>query len=81
LLGYAGDVNSQLVTFTLPKKHENHDLSTCVNRKLSWKNLSSGAEGSSSLEKTTTTSETTWNVTWEVPPEAMTHAGTIEIAI
>jgi hypothetical protein len=81
VLGCAGDVNSQIVTFRLPKYHEGHDLSQCDKRKIKWKNLASGAEGDSDLTKKTTTAAETWDVTWEVPPALMTVAGNIEIAI
>lgn len=80
VLGYAGDVNSQIVTFQLPKKHEEHELSGCSNQKLKWKNLTSGAEGISNLiiDKI---ENITWTAMWLVPPEAMTVAGKLEIAI
>lgn len=81
VLGCAGDVNSQIVTFRLPKFHEGHDLSQCDKRKIKWKNLTSGAEGDSDLIPKTTTATETWDVTWEVPPALMTVAGNIEIAI
>ena len=80
VLGYAGDVNSQIVTFELPNTHETHSLSLCANKKLKWKNLASGAEGVSNLiikEK----GEEPWTAAWEVPAESMTVAGQLEIAI
>lgn len=79
-LAYAGDVNSQLVTFKLPLKHEDHNLSLCTYKKLLWKNTASGAEGISDLINSQTT-ENEWICSWEVPPEAMAQAGTLEIAI
>lgn len=79
ILAYAGDVNSQIVTFQLPRFHEGHDLSLCANKKLKWKNMSSAAEGISDL--TVTTEENHWYAEWEVPPVAMTQAGKLEIAI
>lgn len=80
VLAYAGDVNSQIVTFELPLTHEGHELSLCTNKKVKWKNLSSGSEGNSVLIKKETL-DTNWTAEWEVPPEAMTQAGKIEIAI
>ena len=44
VLAYAGDVNSQIVTFEIPESHEGHDLSQCECKKLKWKNKGSGAE-------------------------------------
>ena len=82
ILGYAGDVNSQIITFTLPEKHEGHTLYKCKHRKIKWKNTSSGAEGISNLiEGVINSPEANWTALWEVPPAAMTHAGTLEIAI
>ena len=83
-LGYAGDVNSQVVTFILPKSHEGHDLSLCNKHRLKWKNLANGVEGNNDLttiKNDTIDKDTSWAATWEVPPEAMTQAGTLEIAI
>jgi hypothetical protein len=74
VLGYAGDVNSQIVTFELPKFHEGHDLSLCQNKKLKWKNLRSGTEGVSDLEDIVV-GENTWTAAWCVPPEIMTTSG------
>lgn len=79
VLGYAGDVNSQIVTFQLPKTHESHNLFLCANKKLKWKNLASGAEGVSNL--IAEEGEETWTAAWEVPSEIMTMAGQVEIAI
>ena len=80
VLGYAGDVHSQVITFVLPLKHESHGLYQCDRRVLKWKNLSSGAEGESELP-VKDSNNSTWTTTWDVPPELMTAAGTIEIAI
>lgn len=79
VLGYAGDVNSQVVTFQFPRRHERHDLSACKYQTIKWQNLTSGTEGISVLQKGTV-SEETWLASWAVPPEAMIVAGKIEIA-
>ena len=81
VLGYVGDVNSQIVTFQLPRYHEEHDLHACANKKLKWKNTKSGTEGISTLNAADASEDSTWIATWEVPPELMTTAGAIEIAI
>lgn len=80
VLAYEGDVNSQIVTFSLPLTHEGHELFACTNKKVKWKNLASGSEGSSILIKKEKLDES-WTAEWEVPPQAMTKAGKIEIAI
>lgn len=79
-LGYAGDVNSQIVTFQFPRTHEGHDLHSCNFKTVKWKNLKSGTEGVSLLNINTTELES-WTAQWEVPPESMTTAGQLEIAI
>lgn len=79
-LGYAGDVNSQIVTFKLPKTHEGHELSSCQKKKIKWKNLSSGLEDSNELTECNSYDDH-WTATWEVPPEAMSQAGNLEVAI
>lgn len=80
VLGYAGDVNSQLVTFQIPKTHEGHDLAKCHFKKIKWANLTSGTEGVSNLTIKTENTDS-WLATWAVPPEMMTVAGNVEIAI
>ena len=80
ILAYAGDVNSQIVTFKLPKNHDEHDLSECSNRELRWKNANNGTEGISDLIKKSSDTST-WTAEWEVPPEIMTASGQIDIAI
>lgn len=80
ILGYAGDINSQVVTFELPEKHEEHNLLACSNKILNWKNLASNVEGTSTLLAVGASEDSTL-YKWEVPPEAMTQAGKLEIAI
>lgn len=79
-LGYVGDVNSQIVTFQFPLAHEGHSLENCAKKKLNWKNRKSGVEGVSNLI-ILDSSENGWRAKWEVPPEAMSMAGTVEIGI
>jgi hypothetical protein len=49
VLGYAGDINSQVVTFAIPTSHESHALELCGNKKILWKNLTSGASDENDL--------------------------------
>jgi hypothetical protein len=53
-IAYEGDINSQIITFDLPKFHEGHNLTDCDNKILYWKNLSSGIEGKSDLKQVST---------------------------
>lgn len=78
VLAYSGDINSQIVTFKLPETHEGHNLSGCLHKKLKWKNLSSGIDGTSDLVEV---KDEAGNVQWEIPPEAFTQAGVLEISI
>jgi hypothetical protein len=50
IIAFEGDVNSQIITFEIPQKHENHELSKCKYKQLRWKNLTSGLEGKSTLK-------------------------------
>ena len=80
VIAYEGDVNSQLITFELPVKHEGHNLSNCSIKKLYWKNLSSGIEGIADLTQLSADSEKQL-LQWAVPPEAFSQAGTLELSI
>lgn len=78
VIGYEGDVNSQIIVIELPEAHAGHKLSLCARKELKWKNLSNSAEGTSTLvakDGSSTLYE------WEVPADIMAAAGTIEIYI
>ena len=81
VLGYAGDINSQIVTFDLPMEWERHVLRDCGYHKIKWKNLTSGVEGQSDLKIDQTQSVNPYQAEWLVPPELMTVAGQVEISI
>lgn len=82
VLGFAGDVNSQILTFQCPLYQDAHDLSGCHNKKIKWKNLQSLTEGISDLiVKEINVEQGFWIAEWEVPPELMAIAGTLEIGI
>ena len=83
IIAYEGDVNSQIITFKNIKTYDTHILSNCNNHEIRWKNLSSGAEGVSTLNQggATKSTEEYFYMTWEVPPELCTQAGTVEISI
>ena len=86
-LAYEGDVNSQIVSFRLPKKYEGHNLVDCGTKIINWKNLISGNEDWSELipfipdwiDKLET--EKFQFLKWIVPPAAFTKAGTIQVSI
>ena len=82
VLAYSGDVNTQIISFTLPNKFDNHQLGLCNHKKIKWKNLTSGFEGSSDLKiESYNPEEELFFAHWEVPTEALTHAGTLEISL
>ena len=80
VLAYSGDINSQIITFQLPETHEGHNLFGCKHKKLKWKNLSSGIDGVSDLIEVEDEGEN-GIVKWEIPPEAFTQAGVLEISL
>lgn len=79
-IAYEGDVNSQKITFKLPRTHEGHDLAGCGLKVIRWKNTSIKAEDSSNLNLIHTNA-TNIIVEWIVPPAAFVAAGNIEVAI
>ena len=79
-IAYEGDVNSQIVTFICPKIVEGHDLSNCQEKRLRWKNNSSGNEGSTKLSYILE-GEDKMLLRWNAPPEAFTKSGILEISI
>ncbi len=78
VIGYEGDINSQIIVIELPETHAGHKLSLCARKELKWKNLSNGAEGASTLAAKDGSSIL---YEWEVPADIMAAAGTIEIYI
>lgn len=79
-IAYEGDVNSQKITFKLPRTHEGHDLADCSLKVIRWKNTNIKAEDSSNL-KVINIDTTSIIVEWIVPPAAFVAAGNIEVAI
>lgn len=80
-IAYEGDINSQIVTFKLPRYHDKHDLSGCQFKQVRWKNLGSGMENTSDLKIDGEPTTDNFYLTWEVPSEACTAAGRLEISI
>ena len=82
VIAYEGDINSQIITFQLPKTHEGHELSGCTDKILKWKNLASGVEGTFKLKPITVDGDNEHlYLQWEIAPEAFSEAGNIEISI
>ena len=81
VIAYEGDINSQIVTIKINRTYDAHDLSLCTYKELRWKNLGSGVEGVSKLLVDSTTSTENLYLSWEVPSDACTQAGTLEISL
>ena len=82
VIAYEGDINSQIVSFWCEGYIDNHELYSCTNHELRWKNLASGTEGTSKLTlQNPGTDKSEFAMMWEVPAEACTQAGTLEISI
>ena len=81
VIAYEGDINSQIVTIKINRTYDAHDLSLCAYKELRWKNLGSGVEGVSKLLVDGTTSTENLYLSWEVPSDACTQAGTLEISL
>ena len=82
VIAYEGDINSQIITIKISRTYDTHDLSQCDYKELRWKNLGSGIEGVSKLliDNTATTTDDLY-LSWEVPSDACTQAGTLEISL
>ena len=78
-IGYVGDVNSQIITFSLPTTCDGHDLTKCQYKVLKWKNKASNLEGQDNLITIETSSQHL--VQWQVQPEVFTKDGKLEIVI
>lgn len=81
VIGYEGDVNSQIITFDLPATVEGHELTECKNKIIKWSNLQNGLEGRSKLEQVGEVTEGRQYLQWRVEPDVFVKAGTIQIAI
>lgn len=81
VIGYEGDVNSQIITFDLPATIEGHDLTKCGNKIIKWSNLQNGLEGRSKLEPVDEVIEGRQYLQWRVEPDVFAKAGTIQITI
>jgi hypothetical protein len=79
-IGVTNDYNTNEITFKCDKIVDGHDLSACKNKAIKWHNPVSNMMGSDALEMIES-DETTFTMTWHVPPEATTKAGTLRIAI
>lgn len=82
LIAYEGDVNSQQVRFKCPKKHENHELSKCSNKKIRWKNSNGLVEGTNTLTGSDIANDDDhFLLTWNVPAEAFSVSGNLIFSI
>jgi hypothetical protein len=75
VIGYEGDINSQVILFKLPETYDSHKLSECQIKLVKWKNKVSGFEGTSNLIFDGTYYK------WEVDPSVFIKTGTIEISL
>lgn len=80
VIAYEGDINSQVITIESIRYWDGHDLSLCTFKELKWKNKVSGNEGVSKLSVSEENEEKVY-FKWEVPSDACTQAGTLEISI
>lgn len=81
LLGTTNEVNTNIITIHVPKKIEGHEVGNCDNKILKWHNLGSGEKGISELASKGPVDETIHAWQWIIPPEALTQAGNVKIAV
>jgi hypothetical protein len=71
VIAYEGDIHSQIVSFWCEGYIDNHELYSCTNHELKWKNLTSGAEGTSKLTVMAPgIDKSMFVMEWEVPAES-----------
>lgn len=80
VIAYEGDINSQIITIQCPLFYDQHDLSACAKKELKWKNIASGMEGVSPLRDNEKRTDVFY-LQWDVPSDACTQAGTLEISL
>ena len=81
-VGVTNDYNTNIVSFQCDKILEHHSLVECNNKIIKWHNTSSNAMGSDVLQVIEEKSDSDqFTLSWLVPPEATTKAGTLKIAI
>lgn len=79
-VGVTNDYNTNEITFKCDKTVDGHDLFQCKNKVIKWHNLASNIMGSDELNNLEE-QDKGFTVTWQIPPEATTKAGTLRIAI
>lgn len=79
-IAYAGDINSQIVRFICPEEYDGHSLKECSNHEIRWYNTGSGIGDVSQLEVGDNI-EGGFILSWLIPPEAATKAGTLQCVI
>jgi hypothetical protein len=84
-IGITNDYNSNELTFKCPTKIEEHDITKCSHAVIKWYNMTSLMLGSTELLRSNTieTIENREYITmkWIVPPEALTKAGSLQVAL
>lgn len=84
IIAYAGDINSQIVSFLCPIEYDGHSLRDCSNHEIRWYNSGSGIGDTSELEVVKTDIDSSSNqfvMHWAVPPEAVTKNGMLSVVI
>lgn len=79
-IGTTNDYNSNEITLTCPKFIDKHDITKCSYQVLKWFNVASQERGASPLIITKETDDYV-HFTCIIPPEAMTRAGQLQIAV
>lgn len=83
VVAHVGDVNSQIITFDIPKTYDGHNLHECGFKQITWKNLSDNISGVSNLSKITreVDGENREFFEWLIPPQIAQTSGIIELSI
>lgn len=77
VVGITNEINSSKITFSIPATAEGHVINECDFKVVKWINTTSGERGVDNLIPTVQPQI----FEWIIPPEAMTHAGPLKVAL
>lgn len=77
LIGVTNEINSSIISFKINGDLDGHKIADCDNHVIKWSNTASGEKGVDNLIGTI--GNDIW--TWVIPPEVMTKAGSLKIAL
>lgn len=82
IIGVVGDKDSNIVSFSLPRLIDSHDISGCASHKVYWRNIETQKEGEFTIKDIKTSDgEDTVLLGWLISDEVTDEAGEIEYSL